>query len=159
VINDDRNWTTEVEGTTPAFFDIRRWPARLGRMLQQSDVDSGSKVVVLGQTVYEQVFGANTNPVGQLVRLRNVPFEVVGVAATKGQSQSGNDYDDVAFVPVSTYMSKIQGGMQRFINGSIIVGVYSDKVTLQTEARITELLRVRHHLDAGEDEDFQIKNL
>jgi putative ABC transport system permease protein len=159
VINDDRNWTTEVEGTTPAFFDIRRWPARLGRMLQQSDVDSGAKVVVLGQTVYEQVFGANTDPVGQLVRLRNVPFEVVGVAAAKGQSQSGNDYDDVAFVPVSTYMSKIQGGMQRFISGSIIVGVYTDKVTLQTEARITDLLRARHHLEAGEDEDFQIKNL
>jgi putative ABC transport system permease protein len=159
IIGDERNWTTEITGTTPEFFDIRRWPSRLGRLLTHADGDAGAKVVVLGQTVVDQLFGPRADPTGQLVRIRNVPFEVVGVAARKGQSQSGNDYDDVAFVPVSTYLSKIQGGMQKFITGSIIVGVTSDKVTLQTEARIADLLRDRHHLEPGADDDFQIKNL
>jgi len=159
VIGDDRNWTTDITGTTPDFFEIRHWPVRVGRPLTQADVEVGAKVAVVGQTVVEQLWGRRGDPVGQIVRIRNVPFEVVGVAARKGQSQSGNDYDDVLFVPVSTYLSKIQGGMQRFITGTIIVGVTSDSVTLATQAKIADLLRDRHHLEPGADDDFQIKNL
>jgi putative ABC transport system permease protein len=159
VIGDDRNWTTEITGTTPDFFDIRRWPVRAGRPLTQVDVEVGAKVAVVGQTVVDQLWGHRSDPIGQTVRIRNVPFEVVGVAAPKGQSQSGSDYDDVVFVPVSTYLSKIQGGMQKFITGSIIVGVTSDTLTLATQAKIANLLRDRHHLEPGADDDFQIKNL
>jgi putative ABC transport system permease protein len=159
VIGDERNWTTEITGTTPDFFEIRHWPVPVGRPLTQADVESGAKVAVVGQTVVEQLWGRHGDPVGQIVRIRNVPFEVVGVAARKGQSQSGNDYDDVLFVPVSTYLSKIQGGMQRFITGTIIVGVTSDTLTLATQAKIADLLRDRHHLEPGADDDFQIKNL
>ena len=159
VIGDDRNWTTEITGTTPDFFDIRRWPVRAGRPLTRVDVEVGAKVVVVGQTVAEQLWGRRAEPIGQVLRIRNVPFEVVGVAERKGQSQSGNDYDDVVFVPVSTYLSKIQGGMQRFITGTIIVGVDSDSTTLETQGRIADLLRDRHHLEPGAEDDFQIKNL
>jgi len=159
VIGDERNWTTEITGTTPDFFEIRHWPVRVGRPLTPADVEVGAKVAVVGQTVVEQLWGRHGDPVGQIVRIRNVPFEVVGVAARKGQSQSGNDYDDVLFVPVSTYLSKIQGGMQRFITGTIIVGVTSDTLTLATQAKIADLLRDRHHLEPGADDDFQIKNL
>jgi putative ABC transport system permease protein len=159
VIGDDRNWTTEITGTTPDFFDIRHWPVRAGRSLTAADVEVGAKVVVVGETVVEQLWGRHGDAVGRTIRIRNVPFEVVGIAARKGQSQSGSDYDDVVFVPVSTYLSKIQGGMQKFITGSIIVGVTSDTVTLETQARIADLLRDRHHLEPGADDDFQIKNL
>jgi putative ABC transport system permease protein len=159
VIGEDRNWTTEITGTTPDFFDIRHWPVRAGRALTAGDVEAGAKVAVVGQTVVEQLWRPRRDPLGQTIRIRNVPFEVVGVVARKGQSQSGSDYDDVVFVPVSTYLSKIQGGMQKFITGSIIVGVTSDTMTLKTEGKIAELLRDRHHLVAGADDDFQIKNL
>jgi putative ABC transport system permease protein len=159
VIGDDRNWTTEITGTTPDFFDIRHWPVRAGRSLTAVDVEVGAKVAVVGQTVVEQLWRPHGDPIGQTVRIRNVPFEVVGIAARKGQSQSGSDYDDVVFVPVSTYMSKIQGGMQKFITGSIVVGVTSDTMTLKTQAKIADLLRDRHHLEPGADDDFQIKNL
>src|SRR6185369_9941949 len=159
VIGEDRNWTTEITGTTPDFFDIRHWPVRAGRSLTAADIEAGAKVVVVGETVAEQLWGRRGDAVGRTIRIRNVPFEVVGVAARKGQSQSGSDYDDVVFVPVSTYLSRIQGGMQRFITGSIIVGVTSDTVTLETQSRIADLLRDRHHLEPGADDDFQIKNL
>jgi putative ABC transport system permease protein len=159
VISDDRNWTTEITGTTPDFFDIRHWPVRAGRALTAADVEVGAKVVVVGQTVADQLCAPRSDPVGQSIRIRNVPFLVVGVAARKGQSQSGSDYDDVVFVPVSTYLSKIQGGMQKFITGSIIVGVTSDTMTTKTQAKIADLLRDRHHLEPGVDDDFQIKNL
>jgi putative ABC transport system permease protein len=158
VIGDDHNWTTEITGTTPDFFDIRHWPVRAGRPLGAADVEIGAKVAVVGQTVADQLWAPGSDPVGQSIRIRNVPFSVVGVAARKGQSQSGSDYDDVVFVPVSTYLSKIQGGMRKLITGSIIVGVTSD-LTTRTQAKIAELLRDRHHLEPGADDDFQIKNL
>ena len=115
---EDRNWSTNVTGTTPEFFEIRNWPARLGALLSPEDVDAGAKNVVLGQTVATNLFGASADPIGQTVRIANVPFQVVGVAAGKGQSASGNDYDDVVYVPVTTYLAKIQGSLQKFIPGS-----------------------------------------
>ena len=84
---------------------------------------------MLGQTVAANLFGASTDPLGQTVRIANVPFQVVGVAAGKGQSAGGNDYDDVVFVPVTTFLAKIQGGLQKFIPGTILVEVTSDDVT------------------------------
>src|SRR6185295_20035127 len=99
VVAEDRNWSTTVTGTTPEFFEIRNWPARLGAVLSPEDVDSGAKSVVLGQTVSTNLFGASADPIGQTVRIANVPFQVVGVAAVKGQSAGGSDYDDVAYVP------------------------------------------------------------
>jgi putative ABC transport system permease protein len=159
VVAEDRNWSTNVTGTTPEFFEIRNWPARLGAVLSAEDVDAGAKHVVLGQTVAANLFGASTDPIGQTVRIANVPFQVVGVAAGKGQSASGNDYDDVAWVPVSTYLAKIQGSLQKFIPGTILVEVTSDDVTAAVADRITVLLRDRHGIGDGAESDFSIKNL
>jgi len=130
LVSDDRNWTTTVVGTRPSMFDIRRWPMRLGAAFTDGDVDAGAKVVVLGQSVAEQLFGASADPLGATVRIAGVPFEVRAVAERKGQSQGGNDYDDVVFIPATTFMAKIQAGqLQRFIPGTIVVGVDSDDMT------------------------------
>jgi putative ABC transport system permease protein len=115
--------------------------------------------VVLGATVVEKLFGANANPVGQVVRVKNVPFNVVGVLAKKGQSQWGQDYDDAAFVPVSTFQQKIQGGLGNYIAGTIVVSAVSADATNRCESQIRGLLRDRHRLQAGTDDDFSIRNL
>jgi putative ABC transport system permease protein len=158
VVAEDRNWSTLVTGTTPEFFEIRNWPARIGTVLTPEQVDSGSKSVVLGQTVSATLFGASADPIGQTVRIANVPFQVVGVAIAKGQSAGGNDYDDVVYVPVSTFLAKIQGSLQKFIPGTILVEVVSDDVMDAVEGRIAALLRDRHSIALGGDDDFTIKN-
>ena len=159
IVAEDRNWSTAVNGTTPEMFEIRNWPAQRGALLTTQQVDSGAKAVVLGATVARNLFGASTDPTGQMVRIANVPFQVVGVAAAKGQSAGGNDYDDVAFVPVTTFMAKIQGGLQKFIPGTILVEVTNDDVTVAVGERVAALLRDRHGIPTGGDDDFSIKNL
>ncbi len=157
--SEDQNWSTRVYGTTPEFFSIRNWPTALGSPMSDSDAESGAKVVFLGQTVVEKLFGANADPVGQLVRIKNVPFQVQGVLAPKGQSSWGMDYDDVAFIPLKAFQTKIQGGLQQFIAGQIYVSATSEPATAKAQAQITNLLRDRHHIGRGQDDDFSIRNL
>jgi len=159
VVVDDRNWATAVTGTTPEMFEIRNWPVSMGSLLTPEQVDAGAKVVVLGTTLVEKLFGASADPVGQTVRIQNVPFTVVGVAAKKGQSAGGNDYDDVVFIPVSTFLAKIQGGLQKFIPGAILIEVTSDDITTQVAGKVADLLRDRHAIAVGAEDDFTIKNL
>jgi putative ABC transport system permease protein len=158
IASDDQNWATSISGTSPEYFAIRDWKPERGRVLLDVDVDTSSKVVVLGQTVVDKLYGA-VDPVGQTVRIKNIPFEVVGVLTKKGQSPTGQDYDDCAFVPQSTFQTKIQGGLQKFISGSIFIGAASPDATTRAEAQVTALLRDRHHLDGGADDDFSIRNL
>ena len=94
IVSEELNWTTQVTGTTPDYFEIRSWSAASGQLFSQADVDAGGKVVVLGQTVVERLFGPNANPVGQTVRVGKFPFSVVAVLERKGQSPMGQDYDD-----------------------------------------------------------------
>ena len=157
--SEDQNWSTRVYGTTPEFFSIRNWPTALGSPMGDSDAESGTKVVFLGQTVVDKLFGANANPVGQVIRIKNVPFEVKGVLSAKGQSSWGQDYDDVAFIPLKAFQTKIQGGLQQFIAGQIYVGATSEPATARAQVQITNLLRDRHHIGAGQDDDFSIRNL
>ncbi|HZS36905.1 MAG TPA: ABC transporter permease [Polyangia bacterium] len=159
VIGEDQNWTTQVTGTGPEYFDIRNWPVSRGILFTQSDVDAGSKLVVLGQTVVDKLWGPSADPVGQSVRIRNIPFQVIGVAAKKGQSPMGQDYDDGVFIPVSTFRAKIQGGLKNYINGAIMVSATSADATSRAESQISNLLRDRHHVQAGTDDDFSIRNL
>jgi putative ABC transport system permease protein len=158
VLSDDQNWTTSVTGTSPEFFDIRAWPIGTGALFTASDVDSGNKVAVLGKTVADKLFGAGVDPVGLTVRVKNVPFTVVGVLASKGQSAMGQDWDDVVYVPQSAYLAKIQGGLQKYVAGAILVGATAGQ-TKRAERQITELLRDRHRVPPGGDDDFSIRNL
>jgi putative ABC transport system permease protein len=159
IISEEQNWTTSVTGTAPEYFEVRNWPVRLGALLSQSDVDSGAKVVVLGQTVVDKLYGPHVDPVGQTVRIKNVPFQVIGVLVKKGQSPMGQDYDDAIFVPHSTFQAKIQGGLQKYIAGVIFVGAMSTEATARAQAQITALLRDRHRIQPGMDDDFSIRNL
>jgi putative ABC transport system permease protein len=158
-LSEDQNWTTGVIGTTPDYFQIRNWPVARGEAFTQSDVDGGTKVALLGQTVVDKLFGPNGDPVGQSVRVKNVPFTVVGVMEKKGQSQFGQDMDDVVFVPVSTFQQKIQGGLKNLVNGTLVVSATSQGATARAESQIRALLRDRHRLQPGVDDDFSIRNL
>ncbi len=159
VISEVQNWTTSITGTSPEYFDIRNWPIALGNAITQSDVDGGTKVIVLGQTVVDKLYGPNANPVGQMVRVGNTPFQVVGVAGKKGQSATGQDYDDAAFIPFTTFARKVQGGLGKYLQGSIMVAATSSATTSRAQQDITALLRERHHTAAGDDDDFSIRNL
>ena len=159
LVSDDANWTTSVTGTTPDYFDIRNWPMESGVGITAQDVEGGTKVVVLGKTVVEKLFGANADPIGQTVRVANTPFSVVGVAITKGQSSSGQDYDDASFIPVTTYQRKIQGGLNNFLQGSVYVAAATTEDIPRAQKDITSLLRDRHHLSARDDDDFSIRNM
>jgi putative ABC transport system permease protein len=159
VIGEEQNWTTSVTGTSPEYFDIRNWPMAMGAPLTQPDTDTGSKVIVLGQTVVDKLYGANADPIGQTVRVGGTPFQVVGVAAKKGQSAMGQDYDDAAFIPFTTFAHKVQGGLGKFLQGSIMIAATSSDATTRAQRDITALLRDRHHLAPGDDDDFQIRNL
>jgi len=159
LLSEDQNWNTSVYGTTTEYFQIRNWPTASGSPMTDSDVDAGAKVVFLGATVVEKLFGANADPVGQVIRIKNIPFEVRGVLVKKGQSPTGQDYDDAAIVPLKAFQTKIQGGLSQFIGGVIYVSAYSTDQTAKAEQQITNLLRDRHHIGPGSDDDFSIRNL
>jgi putative ABC transport system permease protein len=159
VISEDQNWGTSINGVSPEFFLIKDWPVASGSGITQSDIEGGTKVVVLGQTVVEKLYGPSADPVGQTVRIKNFPFQVVGVAARKGQSAMGQDQDDVVFMPYSTFQAKIQGGLQKFIPGIIMVSAASSEDVSRAEKQISNLLRDRHHIAIGGDDDFSIRNM
>ena len=159
VASEDQNWSTQIIGTTPDFYEIRNWPVVRGSPFGQPEVDGGAKVVVLGDTVAGQLFGVGVDPVGMGVRIKNIPFTVIGVLADKGQSPWGQDYDDIVLIPYTTYLSKIQGGLGKFLAGSIMVSAISAEATSRCEEQITALLRERHRIPPGADNDFQVRNL
>ena len=159
VISEDQNWGTSIYGISPEFFSIKDWPVASGSSISQSDIEGGTKVGVLGQTVVEKLYGPSADPVGQTVRIKNFPFQVIGVAIRKGQSVTGQDQDDVAFMPYTTFQAKIQGGLQKFVPGMIIVSATSSDDTARAEKQIANLLRDRHHISIGGDDDFSIRNL
>jgi len=159
VQSEDLNWTTAIIGTTPEYHLIRNAPIASGRGLQQSDVEGDVKIAVLGQTVIEKLYGAGVDPVGQMVRIKGVPFQVVGVLVKKGQSPMGLDYDDTVVVPVSSFRSKLQGGLGKFIQGSIMVSAVSLEATGRAQQQIAALLRDRHRLAQDAEDDFSVRNL
>ena len=159
MVNEDQNWSTSVTGTTPEYFEIRSWRMSHGAAFTQSDIDGSTKVAVLGQTVVNNLFGPSADPTGQVIRIRNTPFQVVGVMERKGQSPNGQDYDDAVIIPASTFQSKIQGGLQQFINGAIMISAVSPAATERAERDVANLLRDRHRIQPGADDDFSIRNL
>ena len=156
---DGQNWATSVQGTSPEFFTIRNWEAAAGELLQPSDVETGAKVVLLGQTVADNLFGPGADPLDQIVRIQNVPFRVSGVLARKGPSSWGSDNDDVVFVPQSTFRAKLQGGLANLIPGSIYLSAVDQERTKVAQEQIEQLLRRRHRLRVGTPDDFTVRNL
>ncbi|HEY1584449.1 MAG TPA: ABC transporter permease [Polyangia bacterium] len=154
------NWKCDVGGIIPEFFDIRIWRIKTGRNISTTDVENGAKVLVLGLTTAAKLFGPGVDPIGAEVRIANIPFTVIGLLDHKGSAPGGYDLDDNAYVPFTTYVEKLQGGgLRHYVNGSIYVGATSAADAAGAEAQIAALLRERHHLAPGVEDDFQIRNM
>jgi putative ABC transport system permease protein len=150
----NQNWFTRVMGESPDYFDIRQWPLAEGAPFTAQDVRSANKVCVIGQTTATQVFG-NDNPVGQILRIKNVPFIVSGVLTPKGLSIQGTDQDDVVVMPYTSAMKRVAGGTT-LRNINVQVANATDLEPAQQQ--ITSLLRQRHNIRAGRDDDFTVRN-
>jgi putative ABC transport system permease protein len=154
------NWSTVIQGVTPEYLDAREWSVAGGRMFGPQDVDAAAKVAVLGETVWQSLFG-DTDPVGQTIRIKKVPFTVVGVLEAKGQSAWGQDQDDLILIPLSTAKRKVLGSNRsnpRSV-GTITIRVREAGLMGEAEDQIRALLRQRHRLTTGQDDDFQVRLL
>jgi putative ABC transport system permease protein len=154
------NWATSIQGTTPDYLTIREQPVAQGSAFTADDVNSAAKVALLGQTVAHNLFG-DADPVGQTIRIKNVPFTVDGVLAPKGQSPSGQDQDDLILIPISTAKRNVTGNNQANARavGSIMVQAAGSAAMDEAQREIQSLLRQRHRTQPGQDEDFTIRNL
>jgi putative ABC transport system permease protein len=155
LVYENQNWNTRVTGTEPQYFTIRNWPLASGTGFTQDDVRTSATVAVIGETVRQNLFGG-TDPVGQTIRLGNLPFVVVGVLVPKGQSGVGQDQDDSVYVPITTLQKKISG--QDWLQ-YIMVSAVSQQASYATQQQITSLLRDRHRIRQGQDDDFFVRNL
>ncbi len=158
VVYGNQNWSTIVYGTIPELLEIREWSLQSGRVFTQQDLDGANKVCLLGKTVVDNLFGG-IDPIGQIVRIKKVPFTVIGVLNPKGQSAFGTDQDDTIFVPLTTAQKRLFGqqfpGMVRVIT----VQAKEPEVMKTVEEQITELLRQRHRIQPGQENDFSVRNL
>jgi putative ABC transport system permease protein len=149
----DANWNTSVMGESDEYFNLRSWPIAAGEFFTAHDVQATARVVVLGQTVATKLF-AESDPVGETIRIKDVPFTVVGLMSAKGSNMMGQDQDDVVIMPYTTAMRRLFGLTNlRLINISAATPTMIDDVANQ----ITELLRQRHRIQPGRDDDFMIR--
>jgi len=153
VIRGNLNWSSRVTGTTASYFIVRNWPMQAGTMFTDDDVTAAANVCILGKTVADFLF-ANEDPVGQTIRLKNLPFTVIGMLAGRGRTGMGDDQDDAIFAPYTTVQKKLQGqDWLQFISASAI----SREASLPAAAQIEALLRERHRIRPGEEDDFQVR--
>src|SRR3990172_2156124 len=160
VVFGNNNWSTVVQGVTPEFLDIRDFRVVSGRPFTWQDVDGATKVALVGQTVVENLFGG-TDPVGQIIRIKRVPFTVLGTLSPKGQSGMGQDQDDIVVIPLSTAKRKVLGISQANASAVGVIAVQARGPTAMKEAeeQIVALLRQRHHLQPSQENDFDVRNI
>ena len=160
VVFGNLNWNTGVQGVTADYFEARDWMVVAGRPIGSEDVDGATKVVLLGQTTALNLFG-DADPIGQIVRIKKVPFTVVGLLDRKGQNSWGQDQDDILLIPLSTAKKKVLGKSNsnpRAVQ-AISVKIRNGEDMAEAEAQLRELLRQRHRLQPYQDDDFNVRNL
>jgi putative ABC transport system permease protein len=157
----NQNWSTVIFGVTPDYFEVRQWSFAAGGAFDASDMAGATKVCLIGSTVARQLFGG-VDPLGQQIRIRRVPFTVIGVLEAKGQSMMGTDQDDLVLMPISTARKRVLGATnlakQRSV-GTIWVKVREGYDMKAAEEQVRALLRQRHRLQPGQDDDFSLRNL
>jgi len=160
VVYGNNNWATSIQGTTPEYLDIRDLPVIAGTAFTQQDVESATKVALLGKTVKDNLFGSE-DPVGKVIRIKKVPFNVIGLLEPKGQSPTGQDQDDLIVIPITTAKKKVLGGTQANANsvGAIIIQARGPDLMKDAQDETRALLRERHHLASNQDDDFTVRNL
>jgi putative ABC transport system permease protein len=154
------NWATTVQGSTADYLTVRDWPLAEGRNFEPAEENGAAKVALIGQTVARELFG-DADPIDQVMRVKRVPLKVIGVLERKGQNSIGQDQDDVIVVPLSTFRNRLQGsgGGRLKRVGSMSVKVHDGQSMQLAEENIRELLRQRHRLQPGAEDDFSVRNL
>lgn len=155
LVEGNQNWTSQVQGTTPNIIDIRDYKIEDGRMFTEKDLSSRARVCVLGQTVVDNLFPEG-NPVGKIMRINKAPFKVIGTLSSKGQSAMGQDQDDLVYIPLTTAQQRMMG--ITYIR-NITIQADNENTINQAQADIEELLRQRHKIREGADDDFTVRNL
>jgi putative ABC transport system permease protein len=160
VVWGNSNWSTIIFGVTPEYLDVRQWPLAAGRVFEPAEMTGAGKVCLIGQSVARQLFG-NADPLDQVIRIKRVPFTVIGVLEGKGQSLMGTDQDDLILMPISTARKRVLGGNIAKLRsvGTIWVKMGETADAKATEEQVRALLRQRHRLQAGQDDDFSLRNL
>ena len=164
IIAGNANWSTVIYGASPEYFATRDWVLSAGRMFEPGELSAAGKVALIGQTTMRQLFGDDALPetvVDQQIRVRNLPVTIIGVLDKKGQSAMGQDQDDVLFVPLATARNRLFGNPQGKLRrvGSIFIKAHDGADMKVTEDKIRQLLRQRHRLQSGQDDDFTVRNL
>jgi putative ABC transport system permease protein len=155
LIAGNQNWNTSLQGVSEQYPDIRKWSIQSGAFFTDADVRTAARVIVIGQTLADTLY-PGSDPIGQTIRVSNLPFRVVGVMAAKGQDPQGRDQDDIAFAPYTTVQKKVLGRDRVQI---AYVSAISQDATYTAQSQISELLRQRHKLTASEPDDFTVRNM
>ncbi len=158
VVYGNQNWSTIVMGATPEMLTVRDWPLTAGRNFTSSDVDGATKTCLIGQTVAENLF-SSTDPVGKIIRIKKIPFTVVGLLEHKGQSPQGQDQDDVIYVPLTTAQRKLFGSQFPNSVGAMMIQARDADVLKKAEEEVTALLDQRHRIGPARERDFSVRNL
>ena len=155
MVEGNQNWNTQIQGSTPNIIDIRDYKITDGRMFTDKDMNARARVCVLGQTVVDNLFPEG-NPVGKVVRINKQPFQVIGLLSSKGQSSMGQDQDDIVYIPLTTAMQRLMG--LTYIR-NITIQCDNENTIDSAQSDIITLLRVRHKIKDGADDDFTVRNL
>ena len=149
----NQNWATQILGESETYLDLRQWPLAEGAMFSDQDVRGANKIAVIGQTTARQLYG-DVSPIGQIIRIKNVPFVICGQLSPKGLSVMGSDQDDVVLIPYTSAMKRVSGVTTL---RSINVQAESASVLFTVQQQIIDLLRQKHRITAGRDDDFTVR--
>ena len=158
IVYGNANWSTGVTGTDIRYFQIKEWDLAYGRYFNSSDIKNATKTAILGQTVVNELFG-DVDPLGRTIRIKGIPFQVVGVLTERGQSTMGMDQDDVIFIPITTAQKKVMGIQFPDQVKMVMLQAVDAESTYTSQEEIRELLRQRHNLGVNKEDDFIIRNL
>jgi putative ABC transport system permease protein len=158
IVYGPNNWNTSIIGTTPGYLDARSWPVASGNTFTDSDVRSATRVALIGKTAAQNLFG-DADPVGQTIRIRQSPFVILGLLSTKGQGMDGRDQDDTIIIPLTTAQRQVFGSQFPGSVRMVMVQTTTQEIMPSVEKAMTELLRQRHRIREGLDDDFSLRNL
>ena len=158
IVYGNQNWSTQVAGVTVGVFVVNDWKLTSGRPFTDQDMRSATKVAILGSTVARELFGYS-DPVGEIIRIKKIPFQVIGVLESKGESSWGRDQDDIVMVPVTTAQKRLFGMHRPNMVSSITVKVKSEDLMSVAQEEVTLLLRQRHKITSFQDDDFTVRNM
>lgn len=158
IVYGSSNWATSIIGTDNRYFEIKEWDLAYGRKFSETDIKNANKVVILGQTVAKELFG-DIDPLGKTIRIKGLPFTVIGALTTRGQSGHGQDQDDIVYMPLSTAQKKVSGTEFPDMVNMLMLQAVDSQSTYTSQDEISALLRQRHNLGLSKDDDFTIMNL